>query len=275
VRANMIATGEADFVSQLGYPDAKGLARAVSASSARVQGIRLNTRHPILKDLRVRKALAWAVDLNAIAETIYAGKGTPPNGQMVNKTAVGWNPDLKPYPYDPNGARQLLKEAGAEGAKFTLISQQGYGIMGGDLMEALVGFWQKIGLNVNLQMVEAAKRTEYMAATKPGAPQSELLHVQHGNDLMDSELTLTSYYLGSGGNSQLSDPKLDDLIDKARPLSGDARSKAFREAWAYAYDQYAWIPVNIPEIIFGLGKNVDWTPRLDGIVYFSQMGFTS
>jgi hypothetical protein len=56
------------------------------------------------------------------------------------------------------------------------------------------------------------------------------------------------------------------------PLGGDARAKAFRDAWAYAYDQYSWIYTINVEWLEAVGANVDWTPRLDGIFHYSTMG---
>ncbi|MCS6801069.1 MAG: ABC transporter substrate-binding protein [Chloroflexota bacterium] len=59
----------------------------------------------------VRQAINYAVDKEAIARDIFKGL-TRPTGQVVQTTTVGYNPNIRPYPYDPARARQLLAQAG-------------------------------------------------------------------------------------------------------------------------------------------------------------------
>lgn len=274
VRADMIVTGEADIAYNITYDDADRVPVAVSASNVRVQGLRLNTRHPVLQDVRVRQAMAMAIDVKAIAETIYLGKVAPANGQMVNASATGWNPNLEPYPYDPDAARKLIEEAGAVGTELTIIGNDaGYFQKDTEQLEAIANMLNEVGLNVQVQLVENTLRRQYLKSGTPDAPQSDLLHVQHGNDLMDSELTFDGYYVCDGSSSQFCDPELDALVEKASPLTGDERAKAFQDAWAYVYDKYPWIPTINVEFLYAIGENVDWTPRIDGIMYFAEIGF--
>ena len=64
-----------------------------------------------IRDRRVRQALNYAVDKQAIVDALFLGY-TRPAGQPGIHTANGYNPDIKPYPYDPDKARRLLAEAG-------------------------------------------------------------------------------------------------------------------------------------------------------------------
>ena len=64
-----------------------------------------------LHDVRVRQALNYAVDKEAFVDTILGGL-TVPAGQPAARSVNGYNPDVKPYPYDPAKAWQLLAEAG-------------------------------------------------------------------------------------------------------------------------------------------------------------------
>lgn len=61
-------------------------------------------------DVRVRRALAHAIDTDAIIKRVLFGQGE--RYVQVGKGGVGYDPDLKPYPYDPRKARELLREAG-------------------------------------------------------------------------------------------------------------------------------------------------------------------
>ncbi len=74
-----------------------------------------------LQNRRVRQALNYAVDKHTLVEVLLGGR-TRPAGQPVPHYAVGFNPQVKPYPYEPDRARALLAEAGyAQG--FELIAE--------------------------------------------------------------------------------------------------------------------------------------------------------
>jgi peptide/nickel transport system substrate-binding protein len=62
-------------------------------------------------DRRVRQAANYAIDRNAIATELLGGI-TVPGGQCATRFTFGYNPDVAPYPYDPDKARALLAEAG-------------------------------------------------------------------------------------------------------------------------------------------------------------------
>ena len=62
------------------------------------------------QDIRVRQALAYAINVDAIIKSVLFGQGE--RYVEVGKGGVGYDPDLKPYPYDPKKARDLLREAG-------------------------------------------------------------------------------------------------------------------------------------------------------------------
>jgi peptide/nickel transport system substrate-binding protein len=68
------------------------------------------TKDSKFHDVRVRKALAHAIDVDAIIKRVLFGQGE--RYVQVSKNAIGYDPDLKPYPYDPRRARELLREAG-------------------------------------------------------------------------------------------------------------------------------------------------------------------
>lgn len=64
-----------------------------------------------LADKRVRQAINYAVDKESIAKQIFRGL-TQPEAQLAQPVTFGYDPSLKPYPYDPTKARSLLAEAG-------------------------------------------------------------------------------------------------------------------------------------------------------------------
>ena len=97
-----------DIVHQLA---ARNHLALTTAPGTDYQYIGLNLRDPALKDVRVRQALAYAIDRQAIVEHLRRGLATPAVGLLP---AISWafTPDVRSFPHDPSRARALLDEAG-------------------------------------------------------------------------------------------------------------------------------------------------------------------
>ena len=117
-RVQSLLSGQLDVISGLGFDDIAEIESAgflaqrqktTQVNSIALPNVR-DGKHP-LKDVRVRQALNYAVDKQAIATTILGG-----DVNIASQGAVpgipGYNASLKPYPYDPARARALLAEAG-------------------------------------------------------------------------------------------------------------------------------------------------------------------
>ncbi|MAI06711.1 MAG: hypothetical protein CBC47_06295 [Alphaproteobacteria bacterium TMED87] len=76
-----------------------------------IAALALSNLNPPFKDVRVRQAINYAVDKESIAKIIMAGI-TKPSGQPGILGMSGYNPEIKPYPYNPKRAKDLLNEAG-------------------------------------------------------------------------------------------------------------------------------------------------------------------
>ncbi|MDP2279409.1 MAG: peptide-binding protein, partial [Nitrospirota bacterium] len=72
-----------------------------------------NLKHPFFQDKRVRQAIAYAIDKSEIIDVVLFGLGSPATGPYVPNTWP-YNPNVKKYEYNPEKARELLKEAGWE-----------------------------------------------------------------------------------------------------------------------------------------------------------------
>ncbi len=76
-----------------------------------IQYLAFNTKDPILRDARVRQAIACAIDRNLIIRTLYHGYARPAVS-LLPPTQWAWTGDVARYDYDPARAEQLLDEAG-------------------------------------------------------------------------------------------------------------------------------------------------------------------
>ena len=82
-----------------------------------------NLRHPFFADVRVRQAISHAIDRQSIIKGALLGQGIAAFGPYKPGTWP-YHPDLRPYPYDPERARQLLAEAGFRDSKGTGVLEK-------------------------------------------------------------------------------------------------------------------------------------------------------
>jgi ABC-type transport system substrate-binding protein len=125
-----------------------------------------NMRREPFKDRRVRTALGMAINVNQIIKYVLYGQGKRITGPFPEQTDF-YDRDVKPLPYDPQGALKLLAEAGwtkgpdgwlqkdGKRLQFTLITNQGNNIRKAILAVAQDS-WRQIGIDVQTDVLEWA-----------------------------------------------------------------------------------------------------------------------
>lgn len=126
--------------------------------STHVNYISMNTTSDKLKDPRVRQALNYATDKDAIIQSVYAGVGTRTNS-VIWPAAPHYNKDAKYYDYDVEKAKSLLAEAGQSDLELNLIIIANDGE---DLMMATIlqDQWKKAGITLNITQMDSPSRRE-------------------------------------------------------------------------------------------------------------------
>ncbi|MGD9080297.1 MAG: ABC transporter substrate-binding protein [Desulfobacterales bacterium] len=125
-----------------------------------------NMRRKPFDDIRVRQALSMAIDVDKIIRYVIYNQGERITGPFLRQTDF-YNQNIKPVPYDPEGALKLLADAGwkrnAEGwlekngkrLQFKLITNNG-----NDIRKAILAIaqdsWKQIGIDVSTDLVEWA-----------------------------------------------------------------------------------------------------------------------
>ena len=106
--AREVAISEELPIDLLSTVDKSRDAAVVSVESTVGLLLTFDTRKGPLADRRVRLAMNLAIDKQAILDRLLLGRGTLLQGQMLTSNTFGFNPDLKPFPYDPKRAKALL-----------------------------------------------------------------------------------------------------------------------------------------------------------------------
>jgi peptide/nickel transport system substrate-binding protein len=192
------------------------------------------TKNP-LNDVRVRQALNYATDKQALIQLVTYGIGTPEQSFMPMSTPLSYGTGPL-YPYDPNKAKQLLAETGwAGGFDITLYTIAGNA---DDVAKAtaLQQMWAPLGVRLKVQQVESATRL-----ARYNAADFQMLTSLWTNDINDpNEITsLFGYYPTiQNRRSGWDDPRIDTLFVQSQeeldPVKRAAEYKEIQERYAAA-----------------------------------------
>ncbi len=267
-----LKSGNYDLITNLAPQDVEQAPNFAAIQAQEHPILLLDADDGITADLNVRKALNLAVDKQAIADSLFGGYAVPDPGQLLSESILGFNPDLEPYPYDPEEATRLLEEAGANGQSIQLVGESGRWLKDRELLEAVAGYWTAVGLDVQLEILEFGAYLEVLFDRENRA---DSIYVSSSNDILDPDRQLATYYEAGGIGSSNSDEELAALIETGRTeLDPAAREEAYRQAVQLAYDQayFVWLVNN--QDIYGLAENVQWQPRVDSKLLVSEMSVT-
>jgi peptide/nickel transport system substrate-binding protein len=272
VRAAMLQAGEADLAFNITLDQAKQAPRTIIEQTQESPIFRINGEHPVLKDVRVRQAIAEAIDTQGMINSLYPGGiGVPLQGQLVRQGTLGWNPNLKPYPYKPDEAKQLMQAAGAVGTPIEYVDRVGFFPHSDEVADLIVNQLNQIGFKASSRRLEAASFIQALRAVKPDQQRSDLQVTSVSSPILDSSRIFDIDYACGGRNRMGCDPEFDRRYAEAKVLTGDARDKAFQALWEYEYDKYLYVPLFGLNWAHGASARLQWTPRLDGVVLFSEM----
>ena len=214
---------------------------------------------PALKDLRVRQAIALAIDKQAIVDKAFQGAASP-GESIVRPLSVYWHldvPDDQVIPYDPDQANALLDEAGyARGEDGIRVDPQtGQPLVirmptsndtpGSDIAGQLIAsYLSQIGIEVKAQPVSAGKMYDLQQSGDFDA----YIWYWTGDPDPNYQLSVfTSEQCGDLSDGCWRDPTYDDIVARqASTLDRDERLTLVREAQQYVYDQIPSIVLAYP-----------------------------
>jgi peptide/nickel transport system substrate-binding protein len=275
VRGAMVQAGEADLALQLSPDQAKGAPKTLLEDPQDAAIVRINHEHPVLQDVRLRQAIVESIDTLGIINTLFPTIGSQLNGQVMRKGAVGWSPNLKPYPYRPEESKQAIQAAGAVGTAIEYVNRPGQFPQAGEVGEYVINQLNTAGFKATIRNVDATAASEAIRSVRPDQKRTDMQLTSISYRILDSSRVFDSYYACGATQRIGCDEEWNRRYIEAKPLEGDARDKALQGLWEYAYDKYWYFPLVALSRLHGASARLQWTPRGDGQILFAEMSLNA
>jgi ABC-type transport system substrate-binding protein len=216
-RLNALRSGQANLAliepRQIAEAKDAGFAVQINEKNSTWE-IGLNTSHDNISKLKLRQALMFATDREALAEALGFG-ASKPTVQFFAASSPWFDPALeKLFPYDPDKARKLLAEAGypkGVDINWLLLNTGEYKTMG----EAVQAMWGDVGIRVKFDTVDVS---QYTLFRRPPPGRGDVLMVRWGGR-PDPLMTFQEAISGRAQPWGAVVPQVDALIDQARALA--------------------------------------------------------
>jgi peptide/nickel transport system substrate-binding protein len=220
-----------------------------------------------LKDVRVRRAISKAINRQALVERVMEGAAVV-TGQLMPEGMFGYTPALKPEPYDLDGARKLLAEAGyPDGFALTLHAPNDRYVNDEQIAQAIAQLLSRAGIATR---VEAMPSSVYF--TRASKLEFSLMLVGWAADTAEASSPLkallatfsTERGMGTANRGRYSNPKMDAALEQALATVDDAkREKMLQQATEIAVSDLGIIPLYHQHNLWATRKGVTYAPRTD------------
>lgn len=265
-RVAAIQTGEVDIVTRLSAEEATSLLGVKNVQVIKYPGTRIyyiafnnlttGLGQPTM-NAKVRQAMNYAVDVDAIIDALFGGFAKPAIG-FVNTGELGYD-NAAPFGYDPDKARTLLAEAGyPNGFKIDMACPAGAYTHFEEVCEAVVGYLGKVGIDVNYETMESAHFWDL-----EGKQQLPPLFGDSWSSVGgESYQRLAGALLGTGW-SQWTDEEVARLLNEInKTVDRDARAKLYGELQVYMRENPPFIYLYEPYNFEAINTRVqDYKPR--------------
>lgn len=267
-RVGQLEAGETDIISAVPPADAGRIEGADDLSIADEGSTRI-LMLPMRNDVEpftsreFRQAMNFAIDLEEMIEEVLQGFGQA-TSQPTLPGYFGYDPELDPYPYDPEQAEQLVEESGFAGAEIEIEYPAGRYLLNDELAQAAAGYIDELD-NVSCEAVSrdfgtlAGELTDGDIETTP-----PFFNIGWGNTTFDASQTLLPFLTEDGALSHYSNDEMEQLMeDQGVEADPDERERMLQEANRLAHEDAAWVFLNQEFLVYGISDRIDWEPRPD------------
>ncbi|QAU12957.1 peptide ABC transporter substrate-binding protein [Halorubrum sp. BOL3-1] len=270
-RVNQLLAEETDIVTnvppnEVSRVNGSDVATINSVGSARIIFLQMRYDVEPFSSQQFRQAMNHAVDVESIVESVLNGFGNI-TAQPTLENHVGYNPDIDPYPYDPEEAERLVEESGHAGVEITLETPIGRYLRDVDIAQAAASQIDSLS-NVSCEVEQREFSALVQDVTAPDIedrPHFNLLG--WGNAEFDGSQTLTPLLSSEGALTVLKNDEMDGLLEDAEATEdSDERVDTLQEANQLAHDLAPWVFLHQQFSVYGVSNDISWEPRTDEFI---------
>ncbi len=249
--------------------DRSGKAKVRSTVSSRINYLALvNLKPGPLQDLRVRKAIHAAVNVDELIQQVLKGRASKMCGPL-SPLNVDFSPKPQCLKHDPAQAQALLKEAGIDPAKLqlTLDSPSGRYPLDKDISLAIASQLARLGIKVNVVVNEWGVHLDKIKNRTTG----DMFFLGWGPSL-DAQNVIESLFQGNqtyssyGGNKAI-EAKIAQAVTVVDPKK---RLEAWAELQQMVRDEVPWVFLWQQHDLYGVASWIEWSPRADEKVWMYE-----
>jgi peptide/nickel transport system substrate-binding protein len=263
-----LGTGEIDGTLALSAKNVQALSafdtiEVVRSPSYQIHYMTINTQRAPFDDARVRQALSYAIDKAGVLQSVWAGEGEVVRSPVVpalwtyaRETFEAAYESLPTYEQDLDRARALIAEAGAEGARASMLVTTSFDE---EIALAVQDAGRQIGLDLRPEKVTA---TDKISREFSGTEDRDydMSVTQWGSDFPDPSGNLEFPFFSEHtvtNNSAYRNPEVDELVARQRSSTDpEERAQLLTEAQALVVADQPWIVFYTPNTLMPLNKRV-------------------
>jgi peptide/nickel transport system substrate-binding protein len=250
--------------------------KVIEGDSFVVNYLGFNHESPIWKDVRVRKAVMYAINRDAIIKSLYAGAAKPANCAYVAERLIPQGID--PYAYDPEKARQLLDEAGwaqINGDKPITLLTYYTTPLATNVLAAVQAMLAQVGINVVPRAVDTPTYNSIVLNPKPDIGQFQMVYagLQNGPDAGSINVGLNEKQIPPAGPNVVRArmPELNKALDTAlAEIDATKRDSRYQEVCKVMNSDLPWATLWVANrygVVSSKVKDFIWTPAPGGGPY--------
>jgi peptide/nickel transport system substrate-binding protein len=270
-RVSALKTGEADLINKLPVQELTNVRNDPKLAVANVPSNRIaffgfNTFQPPFQgNVKLRQALNYATDVDLLIKGVLGGSGVPT--LLGTNLIFGVDPSIKPYPYDPEKAKQLLTEAGFPNGLEIAVDSATQGSTPNDteLVQAACGQWAKVNVKCNIKTAEfGAYVTSWLAKGPKG-----VYLFSFGGPILDLDALMASHFDSTRRALYYNRPDLDAMIkEAATTFDSNKRIDLYKKISQLIKDDAPWVFLFAADEIYGVNKKVQgYVPRADEAIW--------
>ncbi|WP_277185010.1 glutathione ABC transporter substrate-binding protein GsiB [Caballeronia sp. BR00000012568055] len=267
-RAALMQTGEADFAFSIPFEQAATLKASpkvdlIAAPSIIQRYISMNTLQKPFDNPKVREALNYAINKEALVKVAFAGYAVPSEG-VVPPGVDYATPKLGPWKYDPAKARELLKEAGYPNG-FETVLWSGYNHT---TAQKIIQFVQQqlgqVGVKASVEALEAGQRVQRIeSAPDPKTAPVRMLYIGWSSSTGEADWAISPLLSGGAFPPKLfntayyKNDNVDEDLQKALATTDRSeKAKLYEDAQKRIWADAPWIFLVTEKVVYARSKRL-------------------